>query len=271
VPHVKIAVVIPALDEADHIAGAISSARGFDKHPGAEPGAGSGPEAGPGAEPRIGSGPSARGSFPGGAADPLGDRCELEILVVDGGSCDGTRGIALGAGARVIQGDRGRARQLELGWRSTAGEAVLFLHADTRLEPGWVDAVTRALRDPSVSGGAFRLRFEGEGASLRLLELGVRVRVKLLGLPYGDQAIFVRRSILEEMGGIPSEELMEDLDLVAAIKARGRLALLSHHAITSPRRYIEHGALRTVARHLLALAAWRLGVDRRRVAGWVHR
>lgn len=280
VPHVKIAVVIPALDEADQIAGAIQSARGFDRDPSTGPNTeerGQPVQSASGASrPRVASAyapPSDSGlaELPQVPQAPQLQQVHVQVLVVDGGSRDETPLLARRAGAEVVSAEPGRAQQLELGWRATTGEAVVFLHADTRLEAGWPEAVASALLDPAVAGGAFRLRFEGEGRLLRLLELGVQGRVRLFGLPYGDQAIFVRRSALEDMGGIPSAELMEDLDLVAEIKSRGRLALLDLHATTSPRRYIEHGPLRTIGRHMLALAAWRLGVDRRRVAAWVHR
>jgi rSAM/selenodomain-associated transferase 2 len=285
VPHVKIAVVIPALDEADQIAGAILSAKGSDTDPSDGPSrvSSAGRSTDPSesgiaaAEPASADRPAelrraSLGTMPtrdGPEIEASGPH--VEVVVVDGGSRDDTPQLARRAGAQLISCEPGRARQLDVGWRSSDAEAVVFLHADTRLEAGWPAALAAALLDPSVAGGAFRLRFEGSGALLRALEFGVLLRVKLLGLPYGDQAIFVRRSTLESMGGIPSSELMEDLDLVAAIKSRGKLVEMSLHATTSPRRYLEHGALRTVGRHLLALAAWRLGVDRRRVAHWVHR
>jgi cellulose synthase/poly-beta-1,6-N-acetylglucosamine synthase-like glycosyltransferase len=174
---------------------------------------------------------------------------------------------------RVIELPRdpsaGRARQLQAGLEACGGDAVLFLHADTRLPAGWAREVARALADPRVVGGAFRLRFEGERSlGLRVIEWGARLRVALLGMPYGDQAIFARREALEAIGGVPQAPMMEDLDLVAALKRRGRLARLAAPATTSARRYREGGVLRTFVRNLVALSAWRLGVDRARVAGW---
>jgi rSAM/selenodomain-associated transferase 2 len=221
---VKIAVVIPALDEAHSIKGAVESA-------------------------------SAVGS---------------DVVVVDGGSRDGTPERARAAGARVLAGERGRARQQRLGVQETQGEVVLLLHADSRLEPGWADAIGEALADPSVAGGAFRLRFDDPGRAFRLLEWGVRLRVALFKLPYGDQAIFVRRRVLEEVGGIPDTSFLEDLDLVKAIRSRGRLRALPLSVTTSSRRYRRQGLLRTVALHGLAALAWSLGVDRSRIERWVR-
>ena len=102
-----------------------------------------------------------------------------------------------------------------------AGAVVLFLHADTRLEPGWSEAVERALEDPGVAGGAFRLRFDEPRASaMRLIELGVALRARFGGLPYGDQALFVRKRVLDQAGGISPVPIFEDLDLVRRSSAR---------------------------------------------------
>jgi hypothetical protein len=150
----------------------------------------------------------------------------------------------------------------------------LFLHADTRLPAGWAGAVKAALADPRVVGGAFRFQFEpAEGGAplLRAIEWGARLRAALFRLPYGDQALFVRRAALERMGGVPQAVFMEDLDLVAAMKRHGRLALLAAPARTSSRRYRDRGVLRTFGRNALALLAWRLGLPRERVAAWYRR
>jgi rSAM/selenodomain-associated transferase 2 len=194
----------------------------------------------------------------------------VEIIVADGGSRDATRERAVAAGARVVSGPPGRARQLETGARSTNAEAILFLHADTRLPAGWLGAVEGALADRAVVGGAFSFRFAEPGLALRAVEWGVRARLALGGLPYGDQALFARRSALEAIGGVPQAPIMEDLDLVRALRRQGRLVLLPLAVTTSPRRYAR-GALRHMLRNWAALAAWRLGVDRARVAAWYGR
>jgi rSAM/selenodomain-associated transferase 2 len=190
----------------------------------------------------------------------------IEVIVVDGGSRDETRRLAQDAGARVLTSERGRARQLRMGGENTTGDVVLFLHADTRLESGWQEAIRQALSDPECAGGAFTFRFAERGARERWIELGVALRIALFRLPYGDQALFVRRSVLERMGGIPIVPMMEDLDLVRAIKHAGRLKILRPKAITSSRRYERAGGLRTVVLHQWALLAWWLGLDRGRLA-----
>jgi rSAM/selenodomain-associated transferase 2 len=196
---------------------------------------------------------------------------EVEVLVVDGGSRDATASLARRAGARVLASPRGRARQLALGFDASEGDGVLFLHADTRLPPGWADAVRAALADARVAGGAFRLCFDERGFALRVVEWGARLRAALFAMPYGDQALFARRSVLRDAGGIPQVPVMEDLDLVRAIRRRGRLALLPLPARTSGRRYRAQGVWRTAWRHALAAAAWSLGFDRARLAAWLRR
>ena len=241
----KIAVIIPALDEVQYITRAVESAARAPESQASRPGPAC----------SVTAGAEARG---------------VEVVVVDGGSLDGTPERALAAGARVVRTGPGRARQLRRGVLETDAAVVVLLHADTRLPPGWDVAVEEALADADVVGGAFRLRFAEPGRRLRWIEWGVRLRVALFGLPYGDQAIFVRRAVLDEVGGVPDVELMEDLDLVQALKTRGRLRLLPLPVTTSARRYLRAGIARTVARHQLAVLAWALGVDRLRIARWVR-
>jgi uncharacterized protein len=199
-----------------------------------------------------------------------------EVLVVDGGSRDATRERASAAGARVLVAERGRARQLAAGAEASRGEALLFLHADTLLPATWRPAVETALSKPEVSGGAFGFRFERApgrrlGLGLAFVEWGARLRVGLLGWPYGDQGLFVRRSVLEAMGGVPQVPIMEDLDLVSAMRRYGRIECLALPVMTSPRRYLRHGPLRTMLRNWAAAAARACGFDRARIAAWYHR
>jgi rSAM/selenodomain-associated transferase 2 len=194
-----------------------------------------------------------------------------EIIVVDGGSRDGTPERAAGAGARVAACGAGRARQLAAGAALAKGDTILFLHADSALPAGWDAAAARALADPRVAGGAFRLRFEPSSPVLRFIEFGTWLRVALLRMPYGDQGLFVRRAVLEAIGGVPQAPIMEDLDLVREIKRHGRLALLPLPVVSSARRYVGAGALRTMLRNWTAAAGWFLGVPRERIAAWYRR
>ncbi len=194
------------------------------------------------------------------------------MIVADGGSRDATVERAQRAGARVLESAPGRARQLAAGALAAGDvDALVFLHADSELPAGWREQVDAALRDPAVAGGAFAFRFAERGALLRFVEWGVRLRLALAGLPYGDQALFVRTSVLRALGGVPQAPIMEDLDLARGMRAHGKLALLRASVRTSGRRYLERGVLRTLARNWLALAAWSLGLDRARVAAWYRR
>lgn len=195
----------------------------------------------------------------------------IEVIVVDGGSQDETCRLAHDAGARVLACSRGRARQLRLGGEESSGNVILFLHADTILESGWQQGIRYALSDPECAGGAFAFRLAEDGRRERWIERGVALRVAVLRLPYGDQALFVRRSVLEQMGGMPIVPMMEDLDLVRAIKRAGRLRVLDLTASTSSRRYRDRGALRTVLQHQIALLGWWLGWDRTRMAARMGR
>ena len=194
-----------------------------------------------------------------------------EVIVVDGGSADGTPERAAAAGARVLHASPGRARQLGVGAGEARGEVVVFLHADSVLPSGWAPVLIDCLRDPRVVGGSFRLRFAERSPGLAWIEWGVRLRVALLGLPYGDQALFVRRSVLERVGGVPQVPILEDLDLVHRLRREGRLARLPLAVETSARRYRTRGVLRTVLRNALAALAWGLGFDRERLAAWYRR
>ena len=195
----------------------------------------------------------------------------IEVVVADGGSRDATRELAATAGARVVGSPAGRSEQLAAGVRESRGDAILLLHADTRLPSGFDRAVASALEDDRTIGGAFRMRFEEADWALRVVEWGVRLRIAVFGLPYGDQALFVRRRTLDAIGGIPRVPIMEDLDLVRAMRGCGRLALLDLPVTTSARRYRTRGVARTLFRNAVAAFARLLGVDRRRVANWYHR
>jgi len=195
----------------------------------------------------------------------------VEVVVADGGSRDATRELAAAAGALVVNSSTGRAEQLAAGVRASCGDAILLLHADTRLPSGFDSAIASALEDARTVGGAFRMRFEEAGWALRVIEWGVRLRVAIFGLPYGDQALFVRRRTLDAIGGIPSAPIMEDLDLVRAMRGCGRLALFDLPVTTSARRYQTRGIPRTLFRNAVAAVSRLFGVDRRRVADWYHR
>jgi len=169
-----------------------------------------------------------------------------ECIVVDGGSRDASVAVARAAGALVIDAPRGRARQMNAGAVRATADVLLFLHADTRLPPGFDAAVLAALRDAAVVGGRFDVRFAPNSALLALTAALMNRRSRLTGIATGDQAVFVRRSVFEAMGGFADEPLMEDVAFTRALKRRGRIACLRQRVTTSSRRWQSDGPLRTI-------------------------
>jgi rSAM/selenodomain-associated transferase 2 len=189
---------------------------------------------------------------------------QAEVIVVDGGSQDGTATVAERAGARVIRCDPGRGRQLDAGARTARGRWIVFLHADTRLEAGWA-ADLECLPDVFV-GGAFRFRLDPPRPGYRWIEAGVGLRCRLLRLPYGDQAIFARRSAYDRAGGFPDCPILEDVDFIRHLGRLGPLAFPARRAFTSARRWEQRGLLATTVLNGLVLALGLAGCPRQQLA-----
>lgn len=191
-------------------------------------------------------------------------RADAEVIVVDGGSRDATRAVAAAEGARVLDSPPGRGRQQDLGARTAAGDWLVFLHADTRLEAGWADAL--AGLPTEVAGGAFRLAIDSDRLAFRIVEGGVRARVRLFGLPYGDQGLFVRRAVFEAVGGMPHVPLMEDVAFVGRLRRAGPLAFPATRAFTSARRWERHGIVGATLRNWWLIALYAAGRSPDRLA-----
>ena len=170
-----------------------------------------------------------------------------EVIVVDGGGTDATRELAALLADRVIEAPRGRARQMNAGAAAANGDALLFLHADTRLPPQADDLIFHSLKNRSW--GRFDVRIEGGHPLLRVVGFAMNLRSRLTGIATGDQAIFVRRAAF---AGFPEIALMEDIAFSSAMKRLGAPACLREKVVTSGRRWERHGVLRTV------LLMWRL-------------
>ena len=183
-----------------------------------------------------------------------------QIIVVDGGSEDGTQEIAGSGRCEVLRSGPSRGVQQNLGASHARGDVVLFLHADTWLaEPG-IAQIRSALADPAIAGGAFRQRIEADGALYRLLEWGNAWRVRCFGIPYGDQGIFMRRDFLQQLGGVPEIPLMEDVALMKAFRRRARPVLLPGPLYVSPRRWRRGGVVRQTLRNWSLQLRYRFGV-----------
>ncbi|HEX8466646.1 MAG TPA: TIGR04283 family arsenosugar biosynthesis glycosyltransferase [Allosphingosinicella sp.] len=188
-----------------------------------------------------------------------------EIIVVDGGSSDGTIVIAQSSGARLVDSPRGRGAQLAAGAAAAKGDWLLFLHADTRLAPGWREAAERHRARSPDKAACFRFRLDAHERRARLIEAGVALRVRALGLPYGDQGLLLSRRLYDEVGGFRPMALMEDVDLVRRI-GRRRIERLAVEAVTSAERWRSGGWLRRSGRNLLCLAFYRFGMSAERLA-----
>lgn len=186
-----------------------------------------------------------------------------EVVIVDGGSTDATLPIADEAGANIISTSKGRGHQLALGGLEAKGPWLLFLHADTVLEPCWAgDAeqfIQRFEKRRQDAAAAFRFTLDDEGLAPRLVEQLVGMRSSWLKLPYGDQGLLIKKSFYEDLGGFSELPLMEDVEIVRRI-GRKRMHILPSQAVTSAIRYQEHGYVRRIARNLYCLGLYFAGV-----------
>jgi rSAM/selenodomain-associated transferase 2 len=212
---VRLSIVIPALNEAPHIARAVASA------------------------------------WQSGAD---------EVIVVDGGSDDGTLAVLAGLECTLLTAPRGRAAQQNAGATVATGDVILFLHADNHLAAGDVARqIAGSFSDPRRLHGSLRQQIDAPGIRYRLIEWGNALRVRWLGMPYGDQAIFVRRDALWRAGGFPDEPLLEDLILMRRLRKHAWPALLAGPVVVSPRRWQKHGVLGQTLRNWCLVARYWLG------------
>ncbi len=185
----------------------------------------------------------------------------LFFTVCDGGSCDDTPVVAERAGAVVVTAEAGRGGQLAAGANAGTAPWLLFVHADTRLAPGWADAAKRfmATAASAESAAYFRLRFDSTDRRARRVERLAAWRCRTFGLPYGDQGLLMARPFYRRLGGFRDLPLMEDVELVRRI-GRRHLVALDAEAVTSPERYARDGWLARPLRNLSCLALFLSGV-----------
>jgi rSAM/selenodomain-associated transferase 2/rSAM/selenodomain-associated transferase 1 len=185
----------------------------------------------------------------------------LEVIVVDGGSRDHTAQIARQRGLKVISGPSSRGLQLRMGCRAVRGRYILMLHADTLLRPGWHLELRRLLERPGVALGAFSFMVDVMGPGYWLIETMVALRSGLAQLPYGDQALFIKRSNLEALGGMPGLRLMEDVDLVRKARRLGRVAISRLPAVSSARRWRKKGVVRNTLLNWRSMLSYQMGAS----------
>ncbi|MEH2418010.1 TIGR04283 family arsenosugar biosynthesis glycosyltransferase [Nostoc sp.] len=195
----------------------------------------------------------------------------IEIIVVDAGSQDGTLEIAKSLGVTVISSSAGRAVQMNAGAVVASGDILLFLHADTRLPAGFDEMIRTALQQPGIVAGAFNLRIDASLLSLRWVEWGVNMRSHIYQMPYGDQAIFLTKAVFQQIGGFPELPIMEDFELMRRLKRTGRIVIIPTPVVTSARRWLQKGVFKTTLLNQIVIIAYLLGVSPKRICRWYRR
>ena len=182
-----------------------------------------------------------------------------EVIVVDGGSHDHTTTLALGRVDHVLTAPRGRSSQMSAGVATSLGQVIWFLHADT-LPPPQADHLILAAMERGI-WGRFDVKLSGAHLLLRIVERFMNLRSRLTGIATGDQGIFMRREVLDAMGGVPSQAIMEDIELSRRLKRLGSPVCLREQVIASSRRWEEKGMFTTILLMWRLRFAYSLGAD----------
>lgn len=191
----------------------------------------------------------------------------IEVIVVDGGSRDDTRTVAAALADRVVASAPGRAVQQNAGAAVAGGDTLLFLHADTVLPAGWIDAIGEGLAAGRSAWGRFDVTIAGSAHILPVVATLMNWRSRLTGIATGDQGIFVRRAVFDTAGGFPVQRLMEDIAFSRRLKSTvGRPLCLRSRVRTSGRRWDAHGPWRTILLMWQLRLRYYLGADPDRLA-----
>ncbi len=195
----------------------------------------------------------------------LNEQCEM--IVVDGSKTGDTLAVIANDDVVCLVSSCGRARQMNAGAAVAGGDILLFLHADTRLPADALLRIGQALQEKACRGGAFDLAIDSEKWLIRLIASVASLRSRFTRIPYGDQAIFIRRDVFRDLGGYPDIPLFEDVALMRQLKKKGApLAILAPGVVTSSRRWDREGPLYVTLRNWLLLAAYHLGMSPEKLA-----
>jgi rSAM/selenodomain-associated transferase 2 len=195
-----------------------------------------------------------------------------EVIVVDGDPQGGTVRIIQDKDVIAITTEKGRGRQMNAGAAVARGEILIFLHADTKLPDGALEKINRALEDQNYVGGAFDLRIDSDRLFLKYIATRASLRSRWNRIPYGDQAIFIRKKYFDQIGGYKEIPLMEDVDLMRRIKKDGKqIVIFPDKVRTSARRWESEGALYTTLRNQILVRLFYLGVSPHRLAKYYWR
>jgi len=201
----------------------------------------------------------------------LTNRSEVEVILVDGGSCDDTADIARSSGAKVLTTTPSKARQMNAGAAAATGEILLFLHADTRLPENFEKPVLGHISQNGVAAGAFQLCIDSDARGLRFIERVANWRSRYLQAPYGDQGIFVTKSLFHEIGGYPDIPIMEDFELIRRLRRKGKIVIVNESLKTSPRRWLNMGIFKTWLINQIIIIAYYFDVSPEKLARWYRR
>lgn len=197
---------------------------------------------------------------------PILAKAAYEVIVADGGSSDDTIAVAESLGARVVMAPRGRGAQMNAAALDARGEYLLFLHADTLPPDDWAEAMRESLNRAGTVAGAYRFALDESFPLRRTIEALVALRCRLSEMPYGDQGLFLRRSLFHHLGGFPEWPILEDVEIVKRLRRIGRVEIMHGKALTSSRRWRDGGILRTFFVHQLILFGHAFGWKRAALA-----
>ncbi|WP_036483713.1 TIGR04283 family arsenosugar biosynthesis glycosyltransferase [Myxosarcina sp. GI1] len=196
---------------------------------------------------------------------------DVELIVVDGGSQDRTVEIARQMNIRAIAAEPNRASQMNAGAAIAKGNFLLFLHADSQLPSNYAKLVRQSLAQTKVIAGAFELAIDAESKALRLVETMVKLRSRFLQLPYGDQAIFIRKQAFIDIGGYANLPIMEDFEFISRLKHRGKIAIAPAAVVTSARRWQKLGVFKTTLVNQLIIIGYFLRISPHKLRNFYHR